>query len=310
MAKIDLIKTKYLLLLILLALCWGPSFFFIKVALTQIPIFSIVCIRLAVGGLLVLLIIQLQKKHFFKWLPMWRSFVIIALLANVIPLTLITYSETLISSSLAGIINSSPPIFTVILAHYFLDHEKISLSKIIGMSIAFMGIALIFLPSLLGEESSNILGVIYVLIASISSAGGMVFARKRLSNLPNLIAPTYQMLLGSLILLPLMLGVDKIYSLPIPSLPVLSCLLGLSVLGTMLAYVIYYYLVTHVSATYLSTSSLLFPLISTFLGVVVLKESLSPLAYVGSGFILLGLVITNALISSEDLKNLFKVKKD
>ena len=137
----------------------------------------------------------------------------------------------------------------------------------------------------------------------------MVFAKKRLSNLPNLIAPTYQMLLGSLIVLPLMVSVDKVYFLPIPSPSVIFCLLGLSILGTMLAYVIYYYLVTHVSATYLSTSSLLFPLISTFLGVVVLKESLSQLAYIGSGLILLGLIITNNWIALEDFKALFKVKK-
>jgi len=298
-----------MVLLILLALCWGPSFFFIKIALRELSTFSIVTIRLAVAGILLFILIQLQRKHFFRWLHLWKHFIAIALLANIIPLSLITYSETLISSSLAGILNSSPPIFTVIFAHYFLDHEKISLSKVVGISLGFSGIVLIFLPSLYLSQDSSMLGVLYVTLASISSAAGMVFAKKYLSKLPHLIAPAYQMLLGALLLLPFSLSIDKLHTHLLPSWQVLSALLGLSLLGTLFAYVIYYYLVTHVTATYLSTSSLLFPLVSTFLGVVVLKEQLSWTAYLGCFLILLGLALTNALLSWEDLKNLFRVKK-
>lgn len=305
-------KGTNILLLIALTLCWGPSFFFIKIGLTELPVLSIVSIRLLVGGLLLFLLIQAQKKHFFKWLYLWKHFFVMSISTNILPFCLITYAEITTSSSLAGIINASQPIFTVILAHYFIDTEKFTLKTLIGISIGLSGIVLIFLPSLF-DIHSDTLGILYLSIASVCSASAIVYAKKFLSHLPNLVAPAYQLLIGAVLTLPIAFFFEKPHLLALPSLGVIFSLLALSIFGTAIAFVIYYYLVRHAGATYLSTASILLPFISIFLGVLILHETLYWTAYIGCSLILIGLIITNSLISLRGLKTflsiLFKVKK-
>lgn len=302
-------KSKNIFLLLLLALCWGPSFFFIKIILEELPTFTLVCARLSLASLVLILIIKAQGKSLLSWIHYWKQFVIVGFFANALPFVLITYAETQIASSLAGIINSSPPIFTAILAHFFLHEEKMSAKKISGILIGTSGIVAVFLPSLLKGVQANFMGVAYVTIASISYAIAMVYSRKHLMKLPNLIGPTYQLIMAALLTLPFAVVIDRPYLLAFPSLKVISSLFGLVLLGTVFAFVIYYAILKNVGATYLSTSTLLFPFVSIFLGVIFLKEELHWNAYLGCLLILTGLVITNSLINFKEFISLFKVKR-
>lgn len=300
-------KGRNILLLIILTLCWGPSFFFMKVALGEVPFLVIVTSRLVIGALFLLCIVIIQRKHFLKWIHLWRHFLIMSILANIAPFCFINYAETMISSSLAGIINASQPIFTAVLAHYFIDTEKFKLKTLIGIFIGFSGILLIFFPSLSGNHSSDF-GIIYMAIASLSSAAAAVYAKKYVLGLPDMVTPTYQLIIGSILTLPFTLLFYKPHLLPFPSLKVISSLLALGVFGTGIAFIIYYYLVRHAGATYVSTSSLLLPFVAIFLGVIFLNEHLHWTAYIGCTFILIGLVISNNLINLKGLKKIFRLK--
>ncbi len=302
-------RSKNVLLLIILALCWGPSFFFIKIILEEIPTFTLVTLRLSIATCILYLIIKAQKKKLTPFLKYWKEFVIMGFFASALPFCLITYSETKIPSSLAGIINGSPPIFTAILAHIFLENEKMSFKKISGILVGFLGILVVFMPSILKGLDANITGISLVVIASISYSIAMVFSRKKLSHLPNLIGPIFQVMMGALIVLPFSIFVDKSYTLSIPSPKIITAIFSLAILGTVLSFTIYYVLLKTAGATYLSTSTLLFPFVSIFLGVVFLKETLGWNEYLGCSLILLGLTITNSLIKAKDLTSLFKVKK-
>lgn len=302
-------KAKNVLLLLILALCWGPSFFFIKIILEEIPTFMLVNLRLGIAAIILIVIIKCQGKKLLTWLHLWRQFLMMGIFASALPFVLITYSETMIESSLAGIINGSSPIFTAILAHYFLEHEKITIKKIIGILLGLLGITSAFLPSLLEGNNNNVIGIVFVAIASISYAVGMVFSRKYLMALPNLIGPTYQLIMGAIVLLPFSFIIDHPFSVPFPSLKVIVSLCSLAILGTVLAFVLYYAIVRQAGATYLSTSTLLFPFVSIFLGVIFLHETLHWNAYLGCVLIVLGLIIANSLINFKDIFTLFKIKK-
>lgn len=299
-------KALSVLLLVVLTLCWGPSFFFIKVSLEELPSLTIVLIRLMIGALFLLCVIKIQKKHFFKWIFLWKHFLVMGLLANIGPFCLITYAETTINSSLGGIINASQPIFTAVLAHYFIATEKFSLKTLTGIFIGFGGILLVFLPSLSGNHSSG-LGVLYMAIAALSSAAAAVYAKKYVAVLPNMVTPTYQLIISSILLLPFTLFFDRPHLLPFPSLKIVISLLALGILGTGVAFIVYYYLVKHAGATYLSTSSLLLPFVAIFLGVIFLGETLHWAAYIGCALILIGLIISNNLVNLKGLKKIFKM---
>lgn len=302
-------KSKNVLLLIILALCWGPSFFFIKVILEAIPTFTLVSLRLGIASLVLYLIIKVQKKKLLPFFKYWKHFIVMGFFASACPFVLITYSEISMPSSLAGIVNGSPPIFTAVLAHYFLDTEKMRLRKFSGILIGFIGIIIVFLPSLFEGLQGHAMGIFYVIIASLCYSIGMVYSRKHLSGLPNLIGPFFQVFMGTLLVLPFSIFIEHPQTLAFPSLKIISSLLGLSLLGTVLAFAIYYTIMRNAGATYLSTATLLFPFVSIFLGVIFLKERLKWNDYVGCGIILLGLVITNALITFRDIISIFKVKK-
>lgn len=294
-------KLSNILLLLSLALCWGPSFLFIKIVLDEIPVFSLVAIRLAIASCILCLIVKLQGKNLLPYLKYWKHFIVMGFFACSFPFVLISYSEKFIPTSLAGIVNGSPPIFTVILAHFFLKSERISPKKLLGIFVAFLGILIIFLPPLSGGidpmAQNSIVGILLGLIAAMSYAVGMVYSKKFLSELPFLIGPTFQVLMGALIVLPFACFIDKVYTLSFPSPKVVFSLLSLSVLGTVLSFSVYYTIIKKVGATYLSTSMLLMPLISICLGSVFLGEKLTTYDYMGAFFILNGLVITNSFIN-------------
>lgn len=302
-------KAKNVLLLIILAMCWGPSFFFIKIILEEIPTLILVNLRLAIAAIILVIIVKCQGKKLFIWIHLWKHFLIMGVFASALPFVLITYSETKIPSSLAGIINGSSPIFTAILAHFALDTERITIKKIVGILLGLCGIIAAFLPSLLEGVHADVFGITCVTIASISYAIGMVHSRKYLTALPNLIAPTFQLMMGAAVLLPFSFIFERPLSLPMPSVGVVVSLLSLAILGTVLAFVLYYAISRLAGATYLSTSTLLFPFISIFLGVIFLHEKLEWNAYLGCLLILLGLITANSLINFKDILSLFKVKK-
>lgn len=210
------------------------------------------------------------------------------LFANAIPFSLIAYSEIYISSSLAAIINGSAPIFVTIFAHFFIHDERISWVKTLGISLGFIGLVLVMLPSLLQARYGSTFGVILMIGAAICYAIGMVYGRRHLTRVPGLVAPTWQLFFSSITLLPLALLFAPLPHSP-PAISIFG-VLGLAVIGTATAFYFYYQLVQKAGATYLSLSTLIFPIISINLGVIFLNEILSPIAYVGFALILMGLI--------------------
>ncbi len=165
------------------------------------------------------------------------------------------------------------------------------------MLVGFAGLLLLTVPTLQDGLEGSTLGILAVAAASASYGFAIVYTRNHLRGLPPLVAPASQLSLATLYLLPLVLVIDKPWQLPQPSPAALASLLALGILGTGLAFVVYYRLLETAEPTYVSMVTYVIPVFGVILGVVVLDEQLSWYTLAGFVLILLGVMVVNGLFS-------------
>jgi drug/metabolite transporter (DMT)-like permease len=281
--------------LLFLASLWGPSFLFMKVAVQEIPPFTLVLGRVGIAALLLYLILRLTGRNLPKLGPIWLRFAVVGFFANALPFVLISWGEIHISSALAAILNGTTPFFTILLAHVFTIDDRLTPVKIVGTMVGFVGLVLLIAPSLWQGVYATTWGLVAVTAATASYGVGIVYTRLKLRGLPPLVGPTAQVTMATLYILPLSLWLEHPFSLPAPSWPAWASMLGLALLGTALAYVVYYYIIERTSATYVSMVTYLVPIFGVALGIVVLDEQPGWLAYVGCALILVGVMTVNGV---------------
>lgn len=291
-------KLKNFLLLVLLASLWGPSFLFIKVAVEEIPPLTMVLGRVATGALVLLFLLRLQGSRLPKWGPVWKHIAVVALIHNAIPFVLFSWGEQYIDSALAAILNGTVPFFTIILAHFFAQNDRITPVKLVDILVGFAGMVLLALPSFGDGLQATSWGMLAVTAASFLYGVAIVYTRNNLRGLQPLAAPTGQMIIASLYMLPLSLLIDRPYLLPMPSLAALGSMLALGVLGTAAAFTVYYKLLERASASYVSMTTYIIPVFGVILGAIVLKEAITWERVAGCALILVGVMIVNGLASS------------
>lgn len=280
---------KNFLLLLTLSCCWGPSFLFIKLGLESFGPSNLVFLRLLFGGLILLTINYLKNRKLHEYLHCYKDFFLIGLFSNALPFIFITKGETYIPSSLAAVMNSTTPLFTAILAHLFLEDEKLKPHKIFGVLLGMLGIFIIFFPSLEKMVYTDLIGCSLILLAAFSYSISFVLAKKRPHTVPTSLFPAGQLLAASLITLPF--GIQDLPSFKMISFHSYLALGCLSMVGTALAFIIYFKLIRSSGATFVSYSSLLFPIIGIFLGFVFLGETMTETVYIGSLFIFSGVIL-------------------
>lgn len=288
-------KVRTFLWLVFLASLWGPSYLFIKVAVSEIPPLTLMLGRVGIAGALLYLILRVQGRSLLPWGRIWCHLAVFALVQNAVPFVLFAWGEQYIDSALAGILNGTTPLFTLILAHFFTSDDRLTPAKVSGTLIGFSGLLVLIGPSLWEGVQATTWGLLAVTVASASYGVAILYSRRHLRGLPPLVGPTSQLLLATLILAPLALLFDRPFNLPMPSRPALGSLLALAVFGTALAFVVYYRLLERASATYVSMVTYLIPIFGVILGMLVLDEQLGWNAYAGCILILAGVMIVNGV---------------
>ena len=269
---------------------------FIKVAVHEIPPLTMAAARVTIAALILLVVLRLRKRALPKGRHMWLKFTIAGLFGNAMPFVLFNWGELYIDSALAAILNGTTPLFTLVIAHFFTDDDRLSTRKIIGAIIGFGGLLVLVAPSLFGGVEATTLGLLAVLLAAFCYGVNIVFTRTYLRGLPGLVAPAAQLSMASVLLIPVALLVDQPYQLAFPSLPAVSSLFALAIIGTGLAFIVYYRLLETTPASSMAMVTYLIPVFGIFLGVVVLNESLRWNAYVGCSLILIGVMVVNNII--------------
>lgn len=276
-------------MLITLSILWGGSFFFVGVAVADLPPLTIVTLRVGLAALTLWCIALAAGLRPPKRLGVWAAFLRIGVLNNVIPFTLIVWGQTQIASGVASILNAATPIFTVIVASILLPDERATPLKLAGVVTGFIGVVvMIGLPAISG--GNNLIAQIAIIAATVSYAFAGVYGRRfKTMAISPVITAAGQVTASALVLTPITLIIDGPPDIAKSSLGTWGAIVGLGVLSTAVAYVLYFKILGSAGATNLLLVTLLIPVSAVVLGSMVLNETLETIHFMGMALIALGL---------------------
>lgn len=278
--------------LIILSVLWGGSFFFVGVAVKGLPPFTIVALRVVIASATLIAVLWLRGLP----LPFERRtlglFLTMGLLNNVIPQSLIVWSQTHIASGVASILNATTPLFTVLIAHAFTQDERLNPGKVGGVVLGFGGVLAMIGPDAVSGLGTDLLAQGAMLVATFSYGIAGVYGRRFVRyELPPLTTAAGALMGASLILVPLSLLVEQPWGLPSVGADIWASVLGLALLSTALAYALFYRLLGRAGASNLSLVTFLIPVSAILLGAIVLGETLENRHFAGMALIGAGLAV-------------------
>jgi drug/metabolite transporter (DMT)-like permease len=278
-------------LLGLLSILWGGSFFFNGVVLRELPPLTLVLLRVALASVILLPLLWAYGIRFPKGLSGWKPFFAIGLLNNVLPFSLIVVGQTTIPSGLASILNATTPLFTVVVMAAA-GEEKLHLRRIAGVIVGLIGVVVLRGWSFDGEGfwSGQGVGILLCLAGAFSYGLSALLARRLLSNSPPLGTATFQLLASTVMMMVVAGFVERPWQLPMPGVATWGAVIGLAVLSTALAYIVFFQILRRSGATNVMLVTLLIPVTAIVLGYLVLDEQISPREIAGA------LVIGSALL--------------
>lgn len=253
----------------LLALFWGSSFLWIKIALRGLSPVQIVLARLTLGALVLGIIVQVSRLPWPRGRATWTHLAVAALVANVIPYLLFSIGEKTVSSSLAGALNASTPLWTFLLS-ISIGREKSGRPRIIGMTLGLAGCLIILGPWRVGHASVD--GAVACLGAAMSYAISYIYMDRFLAKrgIPPLVLAAAQLVTatGWTVLLIPVAGRQSVHI----TTAVLGAVTILGTLGTGVAYILNYRIITDEGPTAASAVTYLLPVVAVILGALVLDE--------------------------------------
>ena len=278
-------------MLILLSVLWGGSFFFMKVALSELPTFTIVFSRVCIASLTLFVLIKVLDINFPRGIKVWRTFFIMGFINNVVPFSLLVWGMTEIASGLAAILNAATPVFTILIAHFATNDEQMSANKVVGVLLGLVGVVVLIGVDALGGFNASILAMLACLGAALSYALAANFGRqfKRLELQPT-VGAFGQVTASSLLLFPVVLIVDSPWTLSMPGMNTWLSVITLGVGSTALAYLLYFRILATAGATNIALVTLLVPISAIILGWLILRETLLINHLTGMAIITLGLL--------------------
>lgn len=258
-------------LLIILSIVWGGSFFFSTVALAELGPLTVVMSRVILAALVLNLIVRITGQRLPRDWHTWGMFLVLGTSNNVVPFTLIFWAETVIPSGLASVLNATSPLFAAILAHLLTRDERLTANRLRGVLVGIVAVVVIVGPSALQAVGGQVLPQAAVLVASLSYAVAGIFA-KRFRELSSLVVATCQVTCSSLIMTPLALLVDRPWLGSMPGMRTLGALLILGIICTAVGYIIYFRLLSTSGATNAILVTLMVPVSAVLLGALFLHE--------------------------------------
>ena len=282
----------------LLGLIWGSSFLWIKIAVDDIHPFVLVTFRVVFGLIGLLIVMRWQRQSLPRDRRTILAFIFMGIFNTAIPFVLISWGETQIDSSLASILNGTVPLFTIIIAHFWLHDEKITPPRLAGLVVGFIGVIVLvardFKP---GGLQGNALGQLAVLVASISYATALIFSRRYLRGTKPVVQSTMILIVASTVMGVVTPVVER--PIQLPTLPITwLALLWLGVMGLCVAYLLFFYLNNVWGPTRASLVTYVFPVVGVFLGIIFLNEIPDWSMVLGSALVVAGILVVNLKLRS------------
>lgn len=277
-------------MLLTLSLVWGGSFFFNEIAVRQLPVFTVVVCRVGLAAVILLAVLRLTGQRLPRSGKVWAAFFGMGMLNNVIPFSLIVAGQQSVASGVASILNAATPLFGVIFAHLLTQDEKLTPLKLAGVIVGFLGVAVMIGPDAISGLGGNLAAQMMILAGAASYAFAGIFGRRfKAMGVSPMATATGQVIASSIILLPLVLVIDRPWTLPAPGWDAIAALIGVAAISTAFAYFLYFRILASAGATNLLLVTFLIPISAILLGTAFLSEALLPRQIAGMALIGLGL---------------------
>lgn len=284
-------------LLLLLSVLWGGSFFFVGVAVTELPPLSIVAARVGLAAAVLWAALPVLGVAPPRGGRAWAAIAVMALLNNAIPFSLIVWSQQMLPSGLAAILNATTPLWGVLVAHLATREERITPPRLAGALLGFAGVAVMSGTDILRGSMTALPATAAMLLATLSYACAGVYGRRlgRVGIAP-MQAALGQLTASAVLMVPLALAVEVPWQRPAPSIGVLAALAGLAVFCTAIAYVLYFRILALAGAVNLLLVTFLVPVSAILLGTLLLGERLQAQHLAGMALIGAGLALIDGRI--------------
>jgi len=274
-----------------LCLAWGFAFLLTAVGLEVFPPLTLVTIRLMVGAFVLFLIMRWQGHHLPRAGRWWLRFAALTLLGNLVPFTLISLAQQHIASGQAGLLMALVPISTMVLAHHFVEHERLTPQRVIGVMAGFAGVTvLVGGDALAGFGGASLPAQLAVVAATFSYAVNNVYT-KRLPAQSGLVTATGSLIVGALLILPFSLVIEQPWQLPISAGPLLATI-ALGVFSTGLATWVFFVVVSNCGPNFLSLINYIIPALAFAAGALLLGEPVNSWQFLGLAAICSGIAIS------------------
>jgi drug/metabolite transporter (DMT)-like permease len=288
-------------MLILLSLFWGGSFFFTAVALVELPTFTIVVLRVGLAALALWSVVLATGTAMPRSASFWAAITVLAALISVLPFVLIVWGQSQVPSGVASIFVATAPLFGVLLAHFMTRDDRMTVPRVVGVLLGFAGVVVLIAPSLSGTDAGS--GLSNAVLAQLAVLGGAFFyalasihgRRFSRDGISPLIIATGQLTMSS-VLLPFALYIDRPWIVPMPGLATLGAVVAMALVSTAFAFLLYFRILATAGATNLLLVNFLVPVSAILLGVFLLGETLQTAHLIGMALIFVGLALRDGKI--------------
>jgi drug/metabolite transporter (DMT)-like permease len=266
---------------------WGIPYLLIKVAVDEIAPSTLVLARTAIAALL-LMPVALARGQVRAVLPRWKPLALFAVVEICLPWLMLGFAEQQISSSLTGLLIAAVPLVGALLAHYGPVGEALDRRRVAGLLLGLAGVA-----ALVGFEVQvdDVRAVVAIGVVAIAYAVGPLILSRHLADLPGTGVMAFSLLLSAVIYLPAGIAQAPDHW---PSGKVIASIVGLAVVCTAIAFLVFFALVAEVGPARATVITYVNPAVALLLGVVILDESFTVATGVGFGLILLGSVLATS----------------
>ena len=287
-----------IVILTLLALIWGASFMLIKIADRELAPATLILGRLGSAALLLaaIAVVRLGPRETLDEIRRaWRWLVVVGLVNTAIPFWLLSWGETRIDSGLASIIQGAVPIFNALLAFAFFREERVSGLRLVGLAIGFVGVAL-----LVGAQpEGKLLAALAVVAMALCYAIGTLLAGRYLRGTPPLVVALASTAVSTVAVLPA--GIIQAPA-EVWHGETIMAVLVLGLVGTAIAYLLFFALIQRAGANYATLVTYLVPPIALAYGAIFLNESFGPTAFAALALILVGVALATGSVRLASLR--------
>jgi len=289
------------LIFLALGFFWGSSYLFIKIGIDHgLPPFTLIAGRLLVGFLLLASVVAVAREPLPREPRMYGHLLVMGVINIAIPFSLITFAEQTVDSSLAAVINGAVPLFVIVIAALVLKGETVTVNRLVGLVVGFVGVAVLVGVDVTDLGSANALGELALVGATISYAIGNVYAKAHVHGLRPMIPALLQVFFGLLLTGGLAIATER--PLAVSWQPeAIFAVLWLGLFGSGLAYLCYFRILQHWGATRTSMVAYLLPVYGFVLGAVVLREVVSISTVVGAILVIGGIALVNSRFGTRPL---------